>query len=448
MRHIVIVWLLLCCGISGSAQSCYKETRSKGLALYLQKKYNDAINVFEAAKVCPDKPADNDLEQKIRDCRNAIKKEKEQKYAEENARREEERSRRNNEEQIAAKGYMDILDIEFANKDSISIVNDYGSTLYASDVKYLQARIVYNSLSSSFKKIALSCKIYDPSGNLKSGSNSPAGYSFIDDNIRINPGNGNKEIIIGYGNKTGGTYTPGTYRYEIWYKDRKLFEKPFTLYKKEGEASYLKVNNRTSVSTSFSEQGGSEIFYVSTDADSWTTWGIPSFCSIVNKTSTSFKLVCEANNKRETRSDYMKIKAGNKEVRIDISQEAKRGPSAKVEKLWVDHNVMNGYLKGMKIHIKLEVSGMKGRTVKFCVFFYKEDNTTKLVNMYGSHISSSTTDTSTYENCVWSDWWIFVPYTNIFSASNSNGRFSLDVEIQDMSGSLLTRKENYQFHQN
>lgn len=444
MKRIWILLLLLCCCIFSSAQSCYNETRSKGMALYNQKKYNDAINVFEAAKDCPDKPVNNDLDQKIRDCRTQIRKEKERRVADESAKREEERLER----ESAAKGYMDILDIEFANKDSVKIVNDYGSTLYASDVRYLHARIIYNSLSPSFKKISLSCKIYDPFGNLMTGSGSPVGYTFIDDNIRINPGNRNKEVIIGYGNKLGGSYKPGTYRYEIWYNGRKLFEKPFTLLRKSNEASFLKVNSETEVSTSFSDQGGSKTFYVSTDADSWSTWGIPSFCSVINKTSTSFKLVCEANNSRDARNDYMKIKAGNKEVRIDILQEAKKGPSAEIKNLWVDHNVMNGLLKGMKIHIKLNVNGMKGRTIKYCVFFYKEDNTTKLVNMFGKHISSSITDTAPYKSTEWSDWWIFVPYNIIFGASNSNGRFSLDVEIQDISGNLLTRKDNYQFYQN
>lgn len=216
-----------------------------------------------------------------------------------------------------------------------------------------------------------------------------------------------------------------------------------------GVESILTVDGSTTDKTKhFSEAGGRETYYVKTSANSYETWGVPTWCSIENKTSSSFTLVCSRNTTSNPRNDYMKVKAAGKEIRIDISQAACSGPTAKVNRLWVDHNVFNGMVKGMKIHIDLDVNGMKGRTVKYCVFFYKEDNRTKLVNIYGNQVSASSTGTSSYDNCNWSDWWIFVPYTNIFSAANSNGRFSLDVEIQDINGKLLTRHENYQFYQN
>lgn len=216
-----------------------------------------------------------------------------------------------------------------------------------------------------------------------------------------------------------------------------------------GVESILTVDGSTTDKTKhFSETGGRETYYVKTSANSYETWGVPTWCSIENKTSSSFTLVCSRNTTSNPRNDYMKVKAAGKEIRIDISQDACSGPTAKVNRLWVDHNVFNGMVKGMKIHIDLDVNGMKGRTVKYCVFFYKEDNRTKLVNIYGNQVSASSTGTSSYDNCNWSDWWIFVPYTNIFSAANSNGRFSLDVEIQDINGKLLTRHENYQFYQN
>lgn len=212
---------------------------------------------------------------------------------------------------------------------------------------------------------------------------------------------------------------------------------------------YLKIDGSTSDKTKYFGESGGRVYYsVDTSANSYETWGVPSWCSIENKTSSGFTLVCNKNINRSSRSDYMKVKAAGKEIRIDIKQEASSGPTATINNLWVKHNVFNGMTKGIRIHINLDVNGMKGRTVKYCVFFYKENNQTKLVNIYGNHISASSTGTPNYDNSNWSDWWIFVPYTTIFSAANSNGRFSLDVEIQDMNGNLLTRKENYQFHQN
>jgi len=340
---------------------------------------------------------------------------------------------------------IQFISSSFGNtKKDNTIIDSYGSTLYASSIQYLCWRISYNGPSSSQTKQCY-IKYIKPDGSLMTGSSSPEGYT-TSKNITFSPGS-NTVKAAGWGNKNGTAYSAGTYRCELWFDGRKQYSASITLQKKQGEASYLTVDNKTAVSTSFSGSGGNETFYVSTDADSWTTWGIPSWCRVTDKTSTSFKLVCEANTSSSSRSDYMKIKAGDKEVRIDISQNPKPGPTATIENVWVDHNAWNGMVKGMKIHIKLRVAGYKGRTVKYCVFFYQSDNTTKLVNMYGNHISQSATSTSDYDDCTWNDWWIFVPYTNIFGARNATGRYSFDVEIQKTDGSLMTRNENNQFYQ-
>lgn len=325
-----------------------------------------------------------------------------------------------------------------------TVIDSYGATLYASSVKYLNWKISYNGPSSSMTKTCY-IKYIKPDGELMTGQSSPAGYTTSKE-ITFSPGS-NTIVATGWGNENATAYVAGTYRCELWFDGIKQYSATITLQRKAGESSYLKVDNKTSVSASFGASRSSETFYVSTDADSWTTWGVPSWCSITDRTSTSFKIVCDANTSSSSRSDYMKIKAGDKEVRIDITQAGNPGPTATIDNVWVDHNAWNGMVKGMKIHIKLNVSGYKGRTVKYCVFFYQSDNSTKLVNMYGNHISSSATSTSDYDNCTWNDWWIFVPYTQIFGAANATGRYSFDVEIQTTSGKLLVRNENNQFYQ-
>ena len=72
MKNVICILLLFCCCTICNAQSCYQETRAKGISLYNQKKYKEAINVFEAAKDCPDKPAAHDLNAMIKNCRDAI----------------------------------------------------------------------------------------------------------------------------------------------------------------------------------------------------------------------------------------------------------------------------------------------------------------------------------------------------------------------------------------
>lgn len=202
----------------------------------------------------------------------------------------------------------------------------------------------------------------------------------------------------------------------------------------------------SSYELTFEASGGTKTLTVTTNG----TWSIDTDMvswGHLTKDGNTLRVRLDANNSSSSRTDWFTIKAGDVVKRVNVTQKGESGPNATINRLWVDHNVFNGMVKGMKIHIDLTVNGMKGRTVKYCVFFYKEDNTTKLVNAYYGHISASDRAVPSYDGSNWSDWWIFVPYNAIFSAINSNGRFSLDVEIQDANGKLLTRKENYQFYQ-
>lgn len=463
--RLILVFILsfLFININCYAQSLYQENRKQGISLYNVQKYDDAITRFNLAKSAPDKPSQNDIDEWIKKCNQAKQRiadeiarqeeaerqrvaEQRERERQEQARQEQLRRERERESANARKGYMEISRVQFANGPGDgSITNDYGSTLYASDIKYLYAKAYIQSLTNTSRDLTLYVKIYKPDGTLMTGSSSPSGYT--NSFSKTITSSSTYVLLNGWGNKNGGTYTPGQYRYEIWYQNNKLYSTHVTLNRKANEATYLKVDSKTSVSTTFDWDGDSETFYVSTDADEWTTWGVPSWCSVENKSSSSFTLRCQANNSTSEKTDYMKIKAGDKEVRIDIKQRAKPGPSATVNNIWVDHNVFNGYIKGMKIHINVDVENMKGRTVKYCVFFYLEDNSTKLVNMWGNHISSSMTSNCPYESTNWNDWWIFVPYNNIFGAANATGRYSFDVEIQDTNGHALGRKDNFQFYQ-
>lgn len=85
--------------------------------------------------------------------------------------------------------------------------------------------------------------------------------------------------------------------------------------------AYLKVDGSTTDKAEyFGESGGREQYSVSTSAFSYETWGVPSWCSIENKTSTGFTLVCNRNSNSSSRKDYMLVKAAGREIRIDITQ--------------------------------------------------------------------------------------------------------------------------------
>lgn len=209
--------------------------------------------------------------------------------------------------------------------------------------------------------------------------------------------------------------------------------------------SYLKVDgSTTNKSKYFGESGGREYYSVNTSASTYETWGVPSWCRIENKTSSGFTLVCERNNSRSSRNDYMKVKAAGKEIRIDIEQAASSGPTASITSIEQVHNVMNGFVKGMNIKLKFDVSGMQGRTVRATAWFYYADNSTKLNNAYGNQVSVSRSDTAPYENTTFT-MTLFMPYQGLNMAYGWSGSLTFDIAIYDSSGNKLARQDNNSF---
>lgn len=219
---------------------------------------------------------------------------------------------------LATSKILKINSVSFSNQTyDGTTIDDFGSTLYEGNLQYVTPKLYYNGLYSTTQKITLYYKIFYPSGSMMSGSTSPLCYTSKQD-VEIKPGS-NSIVLNGYGSKSTTVYKEGVHKIQYWLDGEKIYETSFTVKKKEGTASYLTVDSKTAVSTSFSSSGGSETFYVKTDAGSWETWGVPSWCEITNKTATSFTIKCSYNSGAK-RTDWMKIKAGGKEVRIDITQ--------------------------------------------------------------------------------------------------------------------------------
>ena len=415
-------------GVKTIAQArCYTTNYNKAEQLYRQGRYAEARRHYAAASACPDKPKQNNIATRISACDNAIRE-----AADQHRRQQEAEQARKREREAARNGYIRITNVEFGNiDDDGNIISDYGSTLYASDILYLQPRISYEGLCSSSRNETFDVKIYRPDGSLKTGSSSPSGYSYSTTET-IYSGN-NRTTFSGWGNKKGGSYTPGTYRFEVWHDGNFVYSTNFTLFRKSGEASRLTVDNKTSVSTSFRGKGGQETFYISTDADSWTTWGVPSWCSISSKTNSSFTLICEPNTSSSSRSDYMKVKAGGKEVRIDITQ-GKAERSAEIESIWVDHNYWNYGIMGMRIHVKFSTYGMLNRSGRCVAYFYYDDASDTPLrdfnNLYsdtGGNVCAGEKFKPKYESSVYNDFTIFIPYGELHMAGSANLKFRIRI---------------------
>ncbi len=449
-RLFILIMLVLSCATVALAQDCYNFTRNQAISFYNKGEYRIAKDQFTAAKDCPDKPVDNDLDSWISKCNSAIaqaeRRAEEELLRQQRAEEERLRQQRAEEERLrqqgASKGYMNIHKIDFGTSGKDDYAKNFYSTLNASDIRYLRPRIHYDGLCSENQKITLYVKIYGTDGTLKTGTVSPSGYTYST-NITVHSGNGRTQQISGWGTESGGSYTPGSYRIELWYSGNKIYSQSFTL-QGSAEATYLTVDSKTAVSSTYSAEGGSEIYYVRTDGPSYEVTLLPSWCSVTDKTSSSFKIRWTANNTGSTRSDWFKVKSGSKEVRVNVSQ-ASLGPSAEIEKVWVDHNQYRGGVKGMMIHVKFSTYKMLGKTGKCLAYFFFE-NGTALSDYNGSYrtidgkVSVGESFTPRYESSIYEDFKLFMPNSELHM---SNGTHSLKFFIQIQYGNTLLTTSEY-----
>lgn len=306
----------------------------------------------------------------------------------------------------------------------------------------------------------VSCYFYDTNGNALIDTNNSYGTtgnpSCVAVSRSINPGYDNTvytdfDVKIPYKElHLSNTYSR-TLRVDVIIWDyssgdgHELTRKSGTTFTCIPNISYLIVGGTTTdKSKYFGESGGREYYSVNTSASTYETWGVPSWCRIEYKTSSGFTLVCERNNSRSSRNDYMKVKAAGKEIRIDIEQAASSGPTASITSIEQVHNVMNGFVKGMNIKLKFDVSGMQGRTVRATAWFYYADNSTKLNNAYGNQVSVSRSDTAPYENTTFT-MTLFMPYQGLNMAYGWSGSLTFDIAIYDSSGNKLARQDNNSF---
>ncbi len=137
---------------------------------------------------------------------------------------------------------LEISRIEFNNEDANeSIINPYGSKLYASDMKYLGTKAYITPKINSSKTITLGVKIYRPDGTIMQGASSPDKYT---KKHTATIYNSTTSIDLGgWGNATTSIYTAGTYRYEIWYNGSKLHSEYFTINDGSGNSAFMDISS-------------------------------------------------------------------------------------------------------------------------------------------------------------------------------------------------------------
>lgn len=109
-------------------------------------------------------------------------------------------------------------------------------------------------------------------------------------------------------------------------------------------------------------------------------------------------------------------------------------PVAWISKVWVSHNVFQGNVKGMKIHVKFNINHCLGVNGSCVAWFYFSDGTR--LNDYDGYYKTTDGQVSTsakicpnYEYCVYNDCTMFIPYAQLHLTQSqvSNCMFKVGV---------------------
>lgn len=162
---------------------------------------------------------------------------------------------------------------------------------------------------------------------------------------------------------------------------------------------------------------------------------LPSWCTVTDKYSNSFKLRINANT-TDYRSDWFSVVSGGEEIRVYIRQTAAKKssapPKATISNLWVEHNVYEDGKKGMRIHFRLDADNMKGKTGRCSAYFHKEDGTA-LVDLNDRYcttdgkVSCGKDFTPGYENTYYEDFTLFMPYSELHISRSGSFKFYVTV---------------------
>ena len=137
------------------------------------------------------------------------------------------------EEEASKIGYMYIGKVDIANVGfGGTVIDDYGSTFYASDIKYLLPRITYNGILDEARRVQIDYKIIKPDGSLLSFWNSPSGYT-SSDVFWVQPGTNNIRELTKCGSGGDEKYVSGVYKIELWYNGSRIYKISFIVMDKE-----------------------------------------------------------------------------------------------------------------------------------------------------------------------------------------------------------------------
>jgi len=132
---------------------------------------------------------------------------------------------------------------------------------------------------------------------------------------------------------------------------------------------------------------------------------------------------------------------GNRDVPVsDPPKPTAVNPRANIERMWVEHNQTEDGQAGMRIHVKFNIyhyKGIKGYAIAY--FYDKAGKPLKDFNQKfytnDGNVSASNHFTPGFDNTIYNDLQIFIPYTELHMAK---GRFDLKLKVEIHRSDLTT----------
>lgn len=279
MKKVLSFLLFLLLGMAAYPQDCYNLTRSKGIALYNQKKYSEAKKVFEAAKACPDKPTSDDIDEWIGKIPN-------------------------NKEKIWVKS-ISFVDI---SEDGEGVAPP---VYYTDEMDGLVTKVEVENANKSDKKMKLNLIVKDEVSK----------ETFTESKeVTLKPGTNN--ILFSSLSDYFDEFRKGIYTVEVWNGKKKL--KTAEIKVKEQERYFIVDGNREGFDKRLDCSAGTAMFTVATTEPSFFVRVKPSWI-IVNESGqapNTFSISYAENRSTEERTGLMEVCAGETmRIVINLIQE-------------------------------------------------------------------------------------------------------------------------------
>lgn len=203
-------------------------------------------------------------------------------------------------------------------------------------------------------------------------------------------------------------------------------------------ATYLFVDQQTSLTVAINSYSGNETYNVSTDGKEWSISHLPSWCRIT-KYANSFSLYVEANPLHEERMDWFKVTSDNKEVIINVKQSGKPlNVAAHINYATLLHNVFwssQELLGGRHLQINTDVTiiGARGQKCMIVAFISDENNySIKATSGYSNYAITSS-------NNVYAA-------TEVTPASDDAQRFNVEIYLPNNAMNLPKKRNKLRCH--